>query len=335
MLIDLHAHVIPGELEPVGSGDQPGPHTEHSADDETIRLLVNGRGMRFPASRYFFSSEARLEALEANGVDAEVVSPMPPLLDYTLPAAEGRELSRRVNEFVVQICQAAPDRMLGMGMVPMQDLELATKELAEVKALGLRAVEITSNAAGISIGDERCYEFFAEAERLDLPVLVHATAPTFMDRLPRASGASFAVLIEQAVGATSVIMGGLPERCPNLRLCFTHGGGGIAAMVARAHYFWGGTWDEAPAERPTEGPSPAEVARRYFYDAHPIDHRVFRLMIDTLGAGQLVVGTDFPAMPREEPCGRTLYGMGLPAEELEQITWTNAFRFLGIEPPAR
>ncbi len=333
MLIDLHAHVIPGELEPVGSGDQPGPHTEHSPDDETIRLLVNGRGMRFAASRYFFSSEARLEALAANGLDAEVVSPMPPLLDYTLTAGEGRELSRRVNEFVVQICQAAPDRLLGMGMVPMQDLELATKELAEVKALGLKGVEITSNAAGISIGDERCYGFFEEAERLDLPVFVHATAPTFMDRLPRASGPSFAVLLEQAVGATSVVMGGLPERCPNLRLCFSHGGGGIAFMLARAHYFWGGTWDEAPPSREVEGPSPAEVARRYYYDAHPIDHRVFRLLIDTLGDSQLVVGTDFPAMPREEPCGKTLYGMGLAADVLEGITWRNAFRFLGVEPP--
>lgn len=333
MLIDLHAHVIPDELSPAGSADQPGPHTEHSPDDESVRLLLNGKGMRFPASRYFFAAEARLEALEANGLDAEVVSPMPPLLDYSLPGDQGLDLSRRVNEFVVRICEAAPDRLIGMGMVPMQDVDLATKELAELKSMGLKAVEIASNAGGRSIGDEQFYGFFEEAQRLDFPVFVHALAPTFMDRMPRAAGPSFAVMAEQAVAAASVVMGELPQRCPDLRLCFSHGGGGLAFMLSRAHYFWGHTWDEAPPEGEVEGISPSEIARRYYYDAHPIDRRAFQLLIDTLGDTQLVVGTDFPAMPREMPCAKTLRSMDLPTDVLDNITWNNAFRFLGIEPP--
>jgi aminocarboxymuconate-semialdehyde decarboxylase len=335
MLIDLHAHVIPDELEPVGSADAPGPHIERSLDDEAVRLLVNGKGMRFPASRFFYASEARLEALERNGLDAEVVSPMPPLLDYSLPGKEGLELSRRVNEFVVRICEAAPDRLLGMGMVPMQDVDLATRELAEIASMGLKAVEIASNANGTSVGDERFLSFFEEAERLGLPIFVHALAPTFMDRMPRSAGPSFAVMAEQAVAAASVIMGELPTRCPKLRLCFSHGAGGMPFMLARAHYFWGHTWDEAPPEGEVEGVSPSEIARRYYYDAHPIDRRALRLLIDTLGDTQLVVGTDFPAMPREMPCAKTLRSMELAPEVLENITWNNAFRFLGIEPPKR
>jgi aminocarboxymuconate-semialdehyde decarboxylase len=53
-----------------------------------------------------------------------------------------------------------------------------------------------------------------------------------------------------------------------------------------------------------------------------------------IGPGQLLVGSDFPAMPREEPAGRTLRSMGLPGPVLDQITWDNCFRFLGIDPPA-
>jgi len=63
------------------------------------------------------------------------------------------------------------------------------------------------------------------------------------------------------------------------------------------------------------------------------DRRALRLLIDMVGHQQVLVGTDFPAVVREEPCGRTLRSLGLPADVQEDITWHNTFRFLGIEAP--
>ncbi len=332
MIVDLHAHVIPDRLAPVGKGEgKPGPSIG-PGEDAATRLLENGP-MRFPAKAVFFASEARLEAQDENGVDLEVVTPMPPLLDYSLPGSEGLELSRRVNEFVVGLCAADPSRILGMGMVPLQDVDLATKELAELKAMGLVGVEIASNASGLSLGDEHFYAFFEEAERLDLPVFVHALNPTFAERLPRAAGPTFSVMTEIAVTAASVVTGGLPGHCPNLRLCFSHGAGGFPLTLPRAYWFWGGSWDELPPVRETEGPSPSEIARKYYYDSLVFDRRALRLLIDLLGQDRLLVGTDFPAMPREQPIAKTLRSMDLPADVVEDICWNNAFRFLGIEPP--
>jgi aminocarboxymuconate-semialdehyde decarboxylase len=51
-----------------------------------------------------------------------------------------------------------------------------------------------------------------------------------------------------------------------------------------------------------------------------------------LGSDRLLVGSDFPAMLREEPAGRTLRSMNLPPDVIEDITWNNAFRWLGITP---
>ena len=332
MIVDLHAHVIPDKLSPVGKGEgHPGPSVGPGQDAAT-RLLENGP-MRFPAKAVFFASEARLEALDANGVSVEVVSPMPPLLDYSLPGAEGLELSRRVNDFVAGLCAAAPTRICGMGMVPLQDVDLATNELAALKAMGLSGVEVASNAGGLSLGDEHFFAFFEEAERLELPVFVHALNPTFGERLPRAAGPTFSVMTEIAVTAASVVTGGLPERCPNLRLCFSHGAGGFPLTLPRAYWFWGGTWDELPPERETQGPSPIELARKYYYDSLVFDRRALTLLIDVLGHERLLVGTDFPAMPREQPIARTLRSMDLPAHVVEDICWHNAFRFLGTEPP--
>ncbi|MGH8981550.1 MAG: amidohydrolase family protein [Acidimicrobiales bacterium] len=333
MIVDLHAHVIPDQLSPVGTGEKPGPSIG-PGEDAATRLLENGP-MRFPAKAVFFSSEARLEALAENGVDAEVVTPMPPLLDYSLSGTDGLELSRRVNEFVVRLCEADPSRLLGMGMVPLQDVDLATKELAELKAMGLLGVEVASNASGRSLGDEHFFGFFEEAERLDLPVFVHALSPTFGERLPRAAGPTFSVMSEIGVTAGSVVSGELPQRCPNLRLCFSHGAGGFPLTLPRAHWFWGGTWNEEPAQpgRETQGPSPIEVARKYYYDSLVFDRRALRFLIDMVGHDRLLVGSDFPAMPREQPIAKTLRSMDLAADVVDDICWHNAFRFLGIEPP--
>jgi aminocarboxymuconate-semialdehyde decarboxylase len=334
MLVDMHAHVIPGALGPVGaSADHRGPRIG-PCDDPHARLLENDRGMKFKAIDAFYSAERRLEELERSGVDAEVVSPMPPLLDYALSGPEGLELSRRVNDFVASVCTADPSRLMGMGMVPMQAPELATAELARVRDLGLVAVEIASNVLGRALHGEEYEEFWSEAERLEMPVFIHAMPADFGERLPAGliPIAAFAVGADALLACAGIITSGLAERHPRLRLAFSHGAGGFPMMLPRAMYFWGKTWNEEPSADGS-GVSPAELTRRFYYDGLVFDRRALHFLIDLVGHRQVLVGSDFPAMPREQPCGRTLRSLDLPPEMLEDITWHNTFRFLGIEAP--
>ena len=334
MLVDMHAHVIPGALDAVGtSQDHRGPRIG-PCDDPNARLLENDRGMKFKAIDAFYTAERRLEELERSGVDAEVVSPMPPLLDYALSGGEGRELSRRVNEFVASLCEADPRRLHGMGMVPMQAPDLAAAELARVRDAGLVAVEIASNVVGRALHGDEYEDFWAEAERLEMPVFIHAMPADFGERLPQGliPIAAFAVGADALMACAGIITSGLAERHPRLRLAFSHGAGGFPMMLPRAQYFWGRSWNEEPSES-GEGLSPAELTRRFFYDGLVFDRRALRFLIDLVGHRQVLVGSDFPAMPREDPCGRTLRSLGLPPEVLDNITWHNTFRFLGIAAP--
>jgi len=334
MLVDMHAHVIPGALDPVGtSDDHRGPRIG-PCDDPHARLLENDRGMQFKAIDAFYSAERRLEELERSGVDAEVVSPMPPLLDYALSGPDGLDLSRRVNEFVASLCAADPGRLMGMGMVPMQAPSLATAELARVRDAGLVAVEIASNVLGRALHGEDYEEFWSEAERLEMPVFIHAMPADFGERLPPGliPIAAFAVGADALLACAGIITSGLAERHPRLRLAFSHGAGGFPMMLPRAMTFWGKTWNEEPSSE-GEGISPAELTRRFYYDGLVFDRRALRFLIDLVGHTQVLVGSDFPAMPREQPCGRTLRSLDLPPELLEDITWHNTFRFLGIEAP--
>jgi aminocarboxymuconate-semialdehyde decarboxylase len=334
MLVDMHAHVIPGALDPVGGDSHRGPQIG-PCDDPHARLLENDRGMKFKAIDAFYSGERRLEELDRSGVDAEVVSPMPPLLDYALTGPEGLELSRQVNEFVVSLCDADPRRLHGMGMVPMQAPELATAELSRVRDRGLVAVEIASNVLGRALHGDEYEEFWSEAERLELPVFIHAMPADFGERLPAGliPIAAFAVGADALLACAGIITSGLAERHPHLRLAFSHGAGGFPMMLPRAMTFWGKTWNEEPPSSDAEGVSPAELARRFYYDGLVFDRRALRFLIDLVGHTQVLVGSDFPAMPREQPCGRTLRMLDLAPEVLEDITWHNTFRFLGIEAP--
>ena len=341
MLIDAHAHVMPGSFPVVPSGCDPAawPATS-SVTGEDARLLVSGR-VRFTARTVWFDAEQRLAAGAASGVDAEVVSPFPPLLNYALPAGSGRDLARWVSEYIASLCAAAAGRIYGLGTVPLQDPDLAAAELSSVAELGLAGVEIASNVAGVSLGDPRFLGFFAEAERLGMAVFVHAM-PAPSDRLPGPAVATFGVGVEGSLAAAALVTGGVAEKFGSLRLAFSHAAGGFPLMLTRAQWFWGRTWNEEPPGPGGPGPEaapwaaatgPAELARRFWYDSLVFDHRAIRYLLDMIGPERLLVGSDFPAMPRQSPAGRTLSGMGLPDAVLDDIRWHNCFRFLDIDEP--
>jgi aminocarboxymuconate-semialdehyde decarboxylase len=330
VLVDAHAHLLPRDYPP--GAPECFPRME-PVDGSTARTLIFG-AMRFRARDVFFEAERRVEAMAASGVDVEVLTPMPPLLRYDLPAAEGLALARHVNEFTAQLCSFDPARLIGLGMVPLQDPEAAAAELAAVGDQGLRGVEIASNVLDASIGDERFLPFFAEAERLGLAIFVHAM-PAASGRLPAPARGTYAVGVEGALAAASLVTGGIAAKCPDLRICFSHGAGGFPLMLPRAQYFWSGAWNEEHvvpdrAIMHDDGPSPLAYARRFYYDSLVFDRRALRFLVDLLGSDRLLIGSDFPAMPREEPAGRTVRSLGLPPDAVDDITWNNAFRWLGL-----
>jgi aminocarboxymuconate-semialdehyde decarboxylase len=330
LLADMHAHVLPDSFPAVPAGCDPEAWPSMEPGPGDARVLASG-SLRFTARAVFFEAEQRLAAMDASAVDAEVVSPMPPVLNYALPPGAGLELCRWINEFIASLCATAPGRFFGLGTVPMQDPGLAAAELAAIRDLGLAGVEIASHVGGESLADDRFCEFFAEAERLAVPVFVHAM-PARSGRLPAAAAATFGVGVEGALAAAAIITGGVAEKFPALRLAFSHAAGGFPLMLPRAQWFWGRTWNEEPSRAGT-GTSPAELARRFYYDTLVFDRRAIRYLVEMIGPDKLLVGSDFPAMDREEPAGRTLRSLGLHDAMLNDIAWYNCFRFLGIDPP--
>jgi aminocarboxymuconate-semialdehyde decarboxylase len=341
MIVDMHSHIIPENFPPAGkrASAWTWPSMNHF-EPGRARVMIAGENYR-TVHEGNWSVERRLRDMKAHGVEAEVISPMPELCGYWFTPEDGLEFCRYTNDVVVRMCAAAPGRFVGLGIVPLQDPELAAKELANVKGMGLAGIELGSNVNRKSLGMPEFQGFFQEAERLGMAIFVHALRPTMMDRFPTESLFNpIGYPTDTGLTIASMIAGGTAEKCPGLRIAFSHGGGTFPFMLPRYDHQWAGTWNEEPpakgrgASAPGALPhSPAEYARRFYYDTLLFDRRALRYLIDLIGARQILVGTDYPYMPPEEPADRTLRTLNLPAEVHEDITWHNTFRFLGIKPP--
>jgi aminocarboxymuconate-semialdehyde decarboxylase len=332
MLIDMHAHVIPENFPPAASraSAERWPAMDHF-EPGRARVMIAGENFR-TVHEGNWSRERRLRDMQTTGVDAEAISPLPELMSYWFTPDDGLEMSRYLNQFIAGMCKAAPGRFFGLGAVPLQDPELASKELSNVKAMGLAGVEIGSNVNDVSLGDARFRGFFQEAARLGLAVFMHALHPTFIDRIGEPLSNAIGFPTDTGLTIASMIDSGTAEATPDLRIAFSHGGGTFPFMLPRYQHGWGATWNEEPSSS-GKGTPPVEYARRFYYDTLVFDARSVRFLIDMIGASQLLIGTDYPYMPRELPVGKTVRSMGLPQDVVDGITWDNCFRFLGVPAP--
>jgi len=339
MLIDMHAHVIPESFPPAAgrASARRWPTMEHF-EPGRANVIIAGENFRTVHSGNW-DAERRLRDMETSGVDAEVISPLPELLSYWFTIEDGLDFCRFLNEWIARFLEAAPGKFYGLGAAPLQDPDLAAKELASVKSMGLVGVEVGSNVLGKSLGEERFLGFFHEAARLGVAVFVHALHPTVAGRIAPALLNPIGFPTDTALTIASLIEGGTAEACPDLRIAFSHGGGAFPFILPRLVHAWSGTWNEEPPD-PGHAPvpdlprSPAEYARRFYYDTLIFDRRAIRYLVDVIGPARLLIGTDYPYMARERPVGKTLFAMGLDEAAVEDICWRNCLRFLDVKEPS-
>jgi aminocarboxymuconate-semialdehyde decarboxylase len=326
--IDIHTHIVPENFPAyAGKGrDVPWPamapaHACHR------HVMISGKVYRTVADGAW-SVPRRIEAMGAMRVAHQALSPMPELLSYWLPLEDAKALIRYLNEQIAGMVALAPDRFIGLGAVPLQDVDSAILELLYVRnTLHFSGVEIASHVNGVSIGDARFEPFFAAAEQMGAAVFVHALRPAGQERIVGAfSEQAVCFPGDIALAAASMITGGIAARHPALRIAFSHGGGALAMLLPRLVH----AWNAQPKAKESLAESPAVYARRFYYDALVFEPRAVRMVIDSFGSAQVCVGSDYPFnMADPDPLG-TLESCGLDATVLAAVRAGNARRFLGI-----
>jgi aminocarboxymuconate-semialdehyde decarboxylase len=321
-VIDVHTHVVPPTL-PFGSF--PGDHWPRVE-------IADDRGEVYTGSVHFRSVtsaawdlDRRAEEMTAQGVERQVLSPMPELFCYWADAASATSYSREMNAWLAEQIAAGSGRFDGFGIVPLQEPDMAASMLEEIAAARLRGVQIGSNVGGVPLHDVRYAPFFAEAERLGLAVFVHAFHPHGFDTVtggPAASGVTFPNEIGYA--AAGLVAEGVVHRHPDLRMCMSHGAGSLGLTLPRLDRMW----DFDPGFRERLPVRPSDLARTLFVDLLVFAPYALAFVLEVLGRERVVVGSDYPFMP--DPPGAILEHMtGLSPDDREQIESANACLLLG------
>ncbi|MGJ7573543.1 amidohydrolase family protein [Variovorax sp. RB2P76] len=327
--IDVHAHVVPEHFPNYIGARLPAEWPSMAPAHACHRhVMISGKVYRTVSDKCWDTAR-RLEDLPGMGLALQVVSPMPELLSYWMAADDARQLLRYTNDCMAQMVAQGDGRIAALGAVPLQDIDQAIAELEYVmKTLGFAGVEIGSNINGVPVGAPQFDPFFEACEALGAAVFVHALRPAGMDRLvgPAPLQQVLAYPGDVGLAAASVITTNLLVRRPRLRIAFSHGGGTLATLLPRLQQ----GWDVFPALKESIAASPAEQARRLFYDTLVFDTPLLRHLVERFGATQLLLGTDYPFNFHDRTPVQRVEAAGFDKDTAAALVHRNAERFLGL-----
>lgn len=329
LVTDVHSHYVPQGWPPLPGGDAmprlrldgPRSATIMQGDREFRRITDSA-----------WNADVRLADMMAAGVDRQVLSPTPVFFGYQQSAADAGQIATIFNDLALEITAAAPDQLVPFCQVPLQDTDAACRELERAVAAGHRGVEIGNHVGDRDLDDAGVVAFLQHCAALDVPVFVH---PWDMPTGPRLDRWMAQWLVgmpaETHLSILALILGGGFDRIsPDLRICFAHGGGSFAYWLGRMDNAWHRRHDVVgTSERP-----PSQYLDRFSVDAVVFDQRALRLLVDTLGERNVLLGSDYPYPLGETVPGDLVRGSDLDPTQQELILSGNAARFLGESPAA-
>jgi aminocarboxymuconate-semialdehyde decarboxylase len=329
--VDIHCHYLNRDVAAKVAPLNPAQYEPQIKFANALTREVNQKQMQDRGPK-LSTIEVRLKDMDRMGIDIQAVSPAPQQTYYWTEPGMGAELARQVNDRLAEIVSTWPDRFVGLGTVPLQNVELAVNELERcVKQLGLRGVEINPNVAGRELTDPglNLDRFFAKARELDIVIFMHPIGFTQGERL--SDHYLINVIgnpLDTTVGTSRLIFDGVMERHPGLKIVLPHAGGFLAHYWARMDH----AWRARPDCRTVIKKAPSSYLKKFYFDTIAFDPEMLRNLIDKFGAAQVVLGTDYPFdMGEDDPVGLISSVPRLKAAEKEQIMGLTAARLLKIK----
>ena len=334
MNIDIHAHLMPPSAREAAEAESTwfGSTFEFGASGNPV-LVTEGRRRPLGRPEHMQDMAARVEAMDAVDVDVQVLSLVPPLFGYDLDRGNAIALARQVNDEIASYIDAHPTRFRGMATVAATDTDAAIEELERCMAIdGFVGVELGTHVQGVDWDDDRLLPILVTAERLGAVVFLHPNDPRPGDMVKRFFLRNLVGNpLETTVAVSNLILSGVIDRLPELRIVLAHGGGYVGMA--------GGRLDHGRKVRVENQDgcvhAPTDYLRRFFPDALVFAPGAVRFLVDTFGADRVVMGSDYPAdMGPADPVTEIRENPLLTSEERDAILGGNLMRELGICRPA-
>jgi len=327
--IDIHTHIMPEHIpdwyKKFGYGDDF-IHLEHHKP--CCARMIKGDKFFREVEQNCWDATVRTKEMDMTEVSVQVLSTIPVLFNYWAKPEHGYETSRFFNDHIAQSVALYPDRFIGIGTVPLQDIDLAIKEMERcVKELKMPGLEIGSNINKKNLGDPYFAPFWQAAEELGCCIFVHPwemMGENDMTKywLPWLVG----MPAETPRAISSMIFGGVFEKHPKLRVAFAHGGGSFPFTIGRIEHGFHVRPDLVAIDNAI---NPREYLGKFWIDSLVHDPKALNYVIDVMGHDKICLGSDYPFPLGEHHPGKLIESMSFAKELKEALLYKNAMTWMG------
>lgn len=328
MKIDIHTHIMPEKMpnwtQKFGYGE-----FIHLEKRNCKACMMKGDKLFREVEENCYKEDARLKEMRETNVDVQVLSTIPVLFNYWAKSKDGGETSRFFNDHIADVVAKDQKHFIGIGTVPLQDVDLAIKEMERcVNELRMPGLEIGTNINGKNLSEKEYFPFYEVAEKLGCALFIHPWEMMGEKEiqkywLPWLVG----MPAETARAICSMIFGGVFTKFPKLRVAFAHGGGSFPYTIGRIEHGFDVRPDLVQVDNNI---NPRNYLGNFWVDSLVHDTHAFQFLMDLVGEDKVCLGSDYPFPLGEHRPGELIESLNLANAMEEKLLYKNALDWLNL-----
>jgi aminocarboxymuconate-semialdehyde decarboxylase len=314
VVIDVHAHVLVPEVMKLTY--------DHS---QYARAMAAAGGMPEPILKRMTELPLRLKEMDATGVDIQIISPsIMQQCTYSVEPEEAIKMDRIGNDRVAEDVARHPDRLVGLGSLPLHDVALSAAELERcVRDLKLRGVIISSQINDVELGDARLRPFWAKAEALGAVIFIHPSGNTDPRMKKHRLMITVGQPLEEAYAMSSLVYEGVMDQFPKLKILVAHGGGYLPFYTGRHDN------DYRYGRSPHLKGDFSSYLPRFFYDTVLFNPDMLEFLATKVPMSHLMLASDYP-FAEKQPVEYVRRAKKISKKDQDSILGANAAKLFGV-----